>query len=1142
MKTNKRNSDKQGIDNVVTNVTNQKNILKLINSSAKRISLNGLICSALSLVVKAVSSKTKGIHIVILDSKDDAGYFYWDLHNFIEESKLLFFPTGYTRSIIYGRENASGIVQRTAVISALKNYKKGDNLVICTYPEAISEKVVTSKELNSKSFIINKGDKLKQQIIIDMLLEFGFARVDFVHEPGQFSVRGGIIDIFSFSSNYPARLDMFGDEIESIRSFDINSQRSVNSLDYIDVIANLKYSNEVEELISITGFINDKCKNDDFYLWADRPTHIIKKIGDTKNKFLKNALEKNNQDFEKAKHYVTGVNEFYQQIKDSHIFTVRDTFVELQSEEELFFDINPQPSFNKNFELLIKALKENTDKGYKNYIITENKAQVERLENIFYSLGIKTSIFENISLTLHEGFIDNDNKVCFYTDHQIFERHHRYRIGNELPKSEAMSISELNALRPGDFVTHIDHGVGRFGGLIRSEENGKMQELIKLVYKDGDILLVNVHSLHKISKFKDAENGINVKVHKLGSGTWQRLKLTTKNKIKDIAKDLIKLYAERKASKGFAFSHDTYLQNELEASFIYEDTPDQEKATRDFKKDMETPQPMDRLVCGDVGFGKTEIAIRAAFKAATDGKQVAVLVPTTVLSLQHYRTFSRRLKEFPITIENLSRVKTAKQTKEICEKLKKGHVDILIGTHKILGKGVEFKDLGLLIVDEEQKFGVAAKEKLRTIKQNVDTLTLSATPIPRTLQFSLMGARDLSIINTPPPNRQPVETIVHEFNTALIKEAIEEELSRSGQVYFLHNKVQSIEHISSVIKDLVPDARIAIAHGQMPADKLEKIMMDFIYGEYDILVATTIIESGIDIENANTMIINNAHNFGLSDLHQLRGRVGRTNKKAYCYLLTPQDTLIPEIAARRLKVIEDFSDLGSGFNISMQDLDIRGAGNILGGEQSGFISDIGYETYQKIVTEAMMELKEENYIANTDENNDTSDNEDNILCGSEFVSDCRIDISSEAYIPDEYVSQTNEKIKLYKTIDSITTEEQANEIREMLRDRFGEIPKVTDELLNVAILRKIAISLGFEKAIIKNGYFILDFVSNSKSQYYDKPLFSRIMSTIPQMGIGFKLKQTTNRLFITISAVRDVSAALRIITDFSEKIINNKMK
>lgn len=1115
--------------------TKDKNIHELTNGSEKRVALNGLTGSALSLVINSTLKSFKGIHLVVTDTKDAAGYIYYDLHNFVDDSKLLFFPTGYTRSIIYGREDASGIVQRTSVISALKRYKKGDTLIICTYPEAISEKVATSKELEKKSFTINKGEKLKQQFIVDMLIEFGFSRVDFVGEPGQFSVRGGIVDIFSFSTNFPMRIDMFGDEIESIKRFDVGSQRSTDSYDKIDVIANLKSNNDTE-LISIAGFINERCSSDNLYVWAEHPTYLIKKIADTKSKLLKASVE-NGDDIEHAKGQVTGVNELYNQISDAHIFTIRDSFIELAPEKEIFFDTTPQPSFNKNFELLISNLRDNISNGYKNYIITENKAQVERLDNIFYSLGAKTSIFEDISITLHEGFVDHNNKICLYTDHQIFERHHRYRIANELPKSEAMSISELNALRAGDYVTHIDHGVGRFAGLMRSDENGRIVESIKLIYKDGDALLVNVHSLHKISKFKDAENGDNVKTHKLGSGVWNKLKVTTKNKIKDIAKDLIKLYAERKASKGFAFSHDTYLQNELEASFIYEDTPDQEKATKDFKKDMESSQPMDRLVCGDVGFGKTEIAMRAAFKAVSDGKQVAVLVPTTVLSLQHYRTFSRRLKEFPVTIENLSRVKSAKQTREICEKLKSGKIDILIGTHKILGSGVEFRDLGLLIVDEEQKFGVAAKEKLRKFKHNVDTLTLSATPIPRTLQFSLMGARDLSIINTPPPNRQPVDTIVHEFNTALIKEAIEEELSRGGQIYFLHNRVQTIEHMASVIRELVPEARIVVGHGQMPADKLEKVMMDFIYGEYDILIATTIIESGIDIANANTMIINDAQNFGLSDLHQLRGRVGRTNKKAYCYLLTPQESLISDIGRRRLKVIEDFNDLGSGFNIAMQDLDIRGAGNLLGGEQSGYISDIGYETYQKIVNEAIMELKEEQYIEDKENNGVQEEvSNDDILCGARFVSDCQIDIDTEAHIPDSYINQINEKIRLYKTIDSLTTTEQATEIKEMLRDRFGELPNATEELINVALLRKMAISLGFEKAIVKNGYFIVNFVTNKNSQYYDTPLFARLMSIIPQMGEDFKIKHHPNKLLLSIRGVRNVAAALKIITELSENI------
>lgn len=1130
-------------------ISKHKKIAELKQSKEKRIAINGVIGSFLSLLIKSTLDKFKGIHIVIMDDKDSAGHTYCDLHNFIDESKLLFFPTGYTRSIIYGREDSSGIVQRTSVVSALKNHKKGDTLIICTYPEAISEKVATSKELNKKSFIINKGDNIKQQVISETLLSFGFLRVDFVFEPGQFSLRGGIIDIFSFSTNYPVRLDMFGDEIESIRKFDINTQRSTDTLEMIDVIANIKLSGNENSLISITGFINEYCDNEDFYAWVNHPTWLIKKIVDIKKKLLKTSLEKG-QEIEQVKNYVTGVNEFLSQLSNSHIFTIRDSFKELPPEKEISFNITPQPAFNKNFELLVHNLKDNISNEYTNYIITENKAQVERLDNIFYSLGSKKSIFENISLTLHEGIVDNDNKLCFYTDHQIFERHHRYTIANELPKSQAISIKELNALRPGDYVTHIDHGVGRFAGLIRTEENGRTVEVIKLVYKDGDVLLVNVHSLHKISKYKDADESTSVKIHKLGSGVWQKLKATTKKKIKDIAQDLIKLYAERKSSKGFAFSHDTYLQNELEASFIYEDTPDQEKATKDFKKDMESIQPMDRLICGDVGFGKTEIAMRAAFKAVTDGKQVAMLVPTTILSLQHYRSFTRRLKDFPVTIEHISRVKTVKQTREINENLKAGKIDILIGTHKILSKNLEFRDLGLLIIDEEQKFGVSAKEKLRHLKHNIDTLTLSATPIPRTLQFSLMGARDLSVINTPPPNRLPIETIIHEFNTDLIKDAIEEELSRSGQIYFLHNRVQTIEHIASILKSLVPGVRIAIGHGQMPPAKLETIMMDFIYGEYDILLATTIIESGIDIANANTIIINNAQNFGLSDLHQLRGRVGRTNKKAYCYLLTPEDKTITDVGRKRLKVIEDFSELGSGFNIAMQDLDIRGAGNMLGGEQSGFISDIGFEMYQKIVNEAITELKAENndvqeaYDEFEQKNNteNTENTESSILYGAQFISDCQIDIDTEAHIPDSYISQINEKIRLYKTIDALTTIEQANEIRNMLKDRFGEIPRPTEELLNVALLRKTAITLGFEKAIVKNGYFIIYFPANKLSKYYDTKLFSRLLSVIPTMGEGFKIKQTPNRLLLSIRGVRDIATALKIITEISEKLISPNYK
>lgn len=1123
-------------------ISNSAKVLELTTSSQKSFVLKGLIGAQLSLVINSSIDKFKGVHVVIMDTKDAAGYIYWDLFNFLPESTLLFFPTGYTRSIIYGKEDASGIVQRTAVISALKNHKKGDTLVICTYPEAISEKVATAEELYQNSFRITIGDKLSQSFIIESLVTFDFKRVDFVYEPGQFSVRGGIIDIFSFSGNHPYRIDMFGDEIDSIRRFEVNSQRSTDECDSIDVIPNLKHAggSKNKKLISLTGFIESITDEKEVYYWIDSPVYVTKKIAEIKLKMLKASVESDNESDDTHK-YTVGSNEFTSHISSAHIFSIRDEFPGMPAEKEIDFDISKQPLFNKNFELLVSNLKENISNGYKNYIITENKAQVERLDNIFYSIVGSSKLFDNISLTLHEGVIDHDNKMCLYTDHQIFERHHRYRIANELPKSEAISISELNALRIGDFVVHIDHGVGRFAGLMRSDENGHTVESIKLVYRDGDILLVNVHSLHKISKYKDAESGESVKVHKLGTASWQKQKLTAKTKVKDIAKDLIKLYAERKASKGFAFSHDTYLQNELEASFIYEDTPDQQKATQDFKRDMESPEPMDRLVCGDVGFGKTEIAMRAAFKAVTDGKQVAVLVPTTVLSLQHYRTFTRRLKEFALSIENLSRAKSTKQVNEISENLRNGKIDILIGTHKILGKGVEFKDLGLLIIDEEQKFGVASKEKLRTLRHNVDTLTLSATPIPRTLQFSLLGARDLSIINTPPPNRQPVETVVHEFNEELIKEAIEDELSRGGQVFFIHNRVQTIEHIAFILRKLVPEARVAIGHGQMPANKLENIMMDFIYGEYDILIATTIIESGIDIANANTIIINDAQNFGLSDLHQLRGRVGRTNKKAYCYMLTPNEGSIAENGRRRLRVIEDFSDLGSGFNIAMQDLDIRGAGNLLGGEQSGFISDIGFDTYQKIVAEAIMELKEESYaaaksLAPNDEiaSGDLHD----ILCGDKFVNDCQIDVDVEAHIPDSYIGQTNEKIRIYKLIDTVETPEKLNEISEMLKDRFGDIPKPTEELLNIVLLRKISLSLGFEKVIIKNGYFILHFVTNKSSRYFDTPLFSKLVNKVGTMGPQFKLKHNTNRLLLSIQGVRDIEAALKIVTEIKNFIQN----
>lgn len=1113
---------------------------ELLKCRAKRVALEGITGSALSLNIAAKFKASGGVHVVIMDSKDEAGFLYWDLHNFLDDNELLFFPTGYARSIIFGREDASGIVQRTAVVSALQSHKEGDNLLICSYPEAISEKVAASDQLVENSFVINKGDILNLESVVGQLLEYNFQKVDFVYEPGQFSLRGGILDLFSYSSNEPYRVDMFGDEVETIRTFEINSQRSVAECDSVRVVANLKKSSGFESSsVALSGFLHSVTNVERVTYWLYSPQHIVNKLADIKKKLLKNIAEKG-EDIKSLSSYVTGVNEFIEQIEPATIYTIRGELKDDPARAFVDFKTDAQPALNKNFELLVKTLRENIDGGYRNFIVTENRAQIERLENIFVSLGAKEPLFETIHLNLHAGFSDEDAKICIYTDHQIFERQHRYKIANELPKAEMMSISELNALRLGDYVVHLDHGVGRFGGLVRSNEGGKVTEYVKLVYKDGDVLLVNVHSLHKISKYREGESETAVKIHKLGSGAWQKLKLTAKNRVKDIAKDLIKLYAERKASKGFAFSGDNFLQNELEASFIYEDTPDQEKATKDFKRDMECPQPMDRLICGDVGFGKTEIAIRAAFKAAVDGKQVALLVPTTVLALQHYRTFSRRLREFPVTIDVLSRLKSAKQSSELCQRLEQGKIDILIGTHKILGKSVKFKDLGLLIVDEEQKFGVSSKEKLRQLKQNIDTLTLTATPIPRTLQFSLMGARDLSIINTPPPNRLPVDTVVHDFNMEFVKEGIEDELSRGGQVFFIHNRVESIEHIAALMKKVVPEARVAVGHGQMGAEKLEKVMMDFIYGEFDVFVATTIMESGIDIPNANTIFINNAQNFGLSDLHQLRGRVGRTNKKAYCYLLTPPGEPLSESGRRRLRVIEDFSDLGSGFNIAMQDLDIRGAGNLLGGEQSGFISDIGFETYQKIVAEAVMELKQENYMADNNkddvQNQVGSGQQNGVLYGDKFVADCQIDVDVEAHIPDSYIGQVNEKIRIYKMIDTINGTVEAKDIESMLSDRFGVLPNSVKELINIVLVRKLALVMGFEKVIVKNGFFILHFPSNESSAFYDTKLFSTILEIIPTMGAGFKLKQLPNRLLLSIRGVGGVEEAYNILTAMAEKV------
>ncbi|MFI3321851.1 MAG: transcription-repair coupling factor [Rikenellaceae bacterium] len=1101
---------------IIDKIGGSQQVEAIVTSGNSSLQLSGVVGSAAAIIVGSVAERKKGLHIIIAESKDDAGYFYNDLTSFWNSQNIYFFPSSFKRSIVYGQEKPSGIVQRSALFSRLKEGIANDEFIaVCTYPEAIIEKSVTAKEIKSNSVDIKVGESYSISFIDELLRSLEFQKSDFVYEPGQFSVRGGIVDIFSYSDNRPYRLDFFGDELESIRVFDINSQESIEKRSEVTIFP--KFGSDitvVQEWMWIDELLADFGVKNVTY-WVKSGVVLEQKAKDIRRKLFEN--------YSPLIEATADYSQMLQPLREGGVITIREGFRGVRSDKEIKFNTSPQISFNKNFELLYSYFSENLENGYDNYIVTQNQNQIERLENIFISLDKKKRIFKNIPVSIHEGFVDNDARVALLTDHQIFERHHRYEVASELPKAESLTISELTSLSIGDYVVHVDHGVARFGGLVQSSEGGKVVETVKLTYANGDFLLVNVHSLHKISKYRDKDTTVTTKVHTLGHGAWQKLKTTTKAKVKDIVKDLIQLYAKRRSAEGFAFSPDSYLQHELEASFIYEDTPDQQKATEAFKVDMERKIPMDRLVCGDVGFGKTEIAIRAAFKAACDGKQVAVLVPTTILSLQHYRSFSQRLKEFPVTVELLSRAKTAKQVTEILHRLEKGEIDILIGTHKILGKAVKFKDLGLLIVDEEQKFGVSSKEKLRQIRANIDTLTLTATPIPRTLQFSLMGARELSIINTPPPNRQPVSTEVHSFNKELLREAISYEIGRGGQAYFVHNNVSTIHHMASIITDLVPDARVVVGHGQMDPKALEKIITDFIYGEYDVLVSTTIVESGIDISNANTMIINNAQNFGLSDLHQLRGRVGRSNKKAYCYLFIPSENTISEIGRRRLRAIEDFSDLGAGFNIAMQDLDIRGAGNLLGGEQSGFIADIGFETYQKILNEAIVEFR--------DEYKDILDDEQSQMVSSDvdYVTDCQMDIGYEALIPDSYVSNLTEKIKLYRKIDNIADSSESEQLKKSIIDRFGKLPEEVVNLFDVVEIRRLAQYLGFEKVIVKNGYLITHFISNGASSYYDSVRFKSLTKYIMSKGDKFKLKQKPKSLLLSIAGVDSLKSAKNLL-------------
>ena len=1101
------------IENILQRVEGSKAFNTLLKEHRKKsvtVHLENLVGGALSLYSSALIARAGGVHIFVAEDRDAAAYMLNDFYALLDEDRVHFFPTSYKRSILYGKEDAQGVVQRTNALNAIRHYK-GGYLVICTYPEALAERVADERAITESCLKLKVGDTMRISDLEELLVDNGFEQVDFVYEPGQYSLRGGIVDVFSYSENRPFRIDFFGDEIDSIRRFNISSQLSHDKVEQVEIIPNMN-STEVEK-VSLARFAGEEVT-----FWYYDAEYVLKRINDLRRKVLGEMEEPSKIDT-----LLTSRNGLLQDMAECRMCLLRDNLKERVADVAIAFSTTPQPKFNKKFDILADDMEDSALKGYKTYILSESKAQIERLDNIFHQMGRRNIEFDAIPVTLHEGFVDNGLKMCLYTDHQIFDRYRRYRINGEIKRDEQMTVAELNALKMGDYVVHIDHGVGRFGGLVKINENGKLHEAIKLVYKDNDVLFVNVHSLHRISRYKSGE-GDAPKIYKLGNGAWQKLKTATKKAVKDISRELIALYAKRKASKGFAFSADSYLQNEMEASFRWEETADQQTAIAAVKKDMESDQPMDRLVCGDVGFGKTEVAIRAAFKAAVDGKQVAVLVPTTILALQHYRSFMERLRDFPVRIEYLNRSKTAKQTREIAADLEAGKIDILIGTHKILGKQIKFKDLGLLIIDEEQKFGVAAKEKLTQMSVNVDTLTLTATPIPRTLQFSLMGSRDLSVISTPPANRQPIITESHIFSEDIFRDAIEEELARGGQVYIVNNRVEDLMTLQGMIMRICPKARVAIGHGKMPSEQLEKLIMDFIYGEFDVLVATTIVESGIDIPNANTIIINNAHYYGLSDLHQLRGRVGRSNRKAYCYLITPPEELLTSDARRRLRAIEEFSDLGSGFNIAMQDLDIRGAGNLLGAEQSGFIADIGFETYQKIMRQAIAELRTEglDVAGLTDEEAETVKNDT-------YIDDSIIEIDMLAELPDSYVRQPAEKLRLYRELDSIRKEEGLVEFESRLVDRFGALPEAALELLNVVRLRWEAVRLGMERVKVKNGLMIVHFVGEQNSPYYKSDIFMDMLRKITAQPDRFVLKQHNNRLAMTVRRVSNVAEAVTVL-------------
>ncbi len=1088
-----------------------KQLGNLLEQSKTKINLRGLAGSFAAVLIGTAFRNSDKTFIIVLEDKEKAAYFHNDLEGLLENSAvLLFFPESYRVAYAFESSDNANIAMRAEVLNNLSR-SRSPRLIV-THPEALAEKVVDKRTLKSNSYRIKRGEKYSMEFIHEIMDDLGFELQEYVFEPGQYAVRGGIVDIFSFANEYPYRMELFGEEVDTIRLFDPVDQRSIKTADRVEIVPNVSTKITSEDYQTLIEFAGD-----DAVVWLSGQALVREKVS---------------KEFRIARDHYEQLNSPTQHVPPEVCYLTPDAFdavlaplvvldfgMQAASAEgtSLVFNIKPQPSFNKNFELLADNLKNNERQGYRNFIFSNNPRQMERLERIFEDID-REAHFTPMQMSLHEGFIDSDRKIIAYTDHQLFERYHRFRLKEGFKKNrQALTIRELSNLQPGDYVTHIDHGVGVFSGLEKIKVNGKEQEAIRLQYRDNDLLYVSIHSLHRIAKYTGKE-GTQPKVHKLGSGVWAKSKAKAKSRVKEIAYDLIKLYAKRKASKGFAFSPDTYLQTELEASFMYEDTPDQYKATQDVKRDMESDSPMDRLICGDVGFGKTEIAIRAAFKAVGDNKQVAVLVPTTILSLQHFKNFSERLRDFPCRVDYINRFKSQKKQTETLKGLADGSIDIIIGTHKLTGSKVKFKDLGLLIIDEEQKFGVGVKDKLKTLREHVDTLTMTATPIPRTLQFSMMKARDLSIINTPPPNRHPVFTEVRSFSEDFVADAVNYEVSRGGQVYFVNNKIQNIKEVAAMIGRNCPGVKVCIGHGQMAGDKLEEVMLDFMDGLYDVLVATTIIESGIDIPNANTMIIMDAHKFGLSDLHQLRGRVGRSNRKAFCYLLAPPVQHLSEESRKRLQAIEQFSDLGSGMNIAMRDLDIRGAGDLLGADQSGFITDIGFDTYQKILEEAIQELQETEF-------KDLYLGEDSAL----VAKDCALETDFEILIPDDYIVDTTERLQIYRELDDLKTEGELQDYQEKLTDRFGPVPQPTRDLFEAIRLRWLAQQIGWEKLTLKGGKLIAHFAASEDSDYFQSAQFSMVLQQVQSAPDKYKMYEKDGKLRLSYPGVKNIDQAQAVI-------------